>query len=149
MLFRSVGFYAGALGFGYNPEVMAKKKLPIPQCWKDLLKPEYKDEIQIANPNTSGTAYTTLASLVQMWGEEPAFDYLKKLHKNVNQYVRSGAAPIKAAARGETAIGVVFLHDVAAEKAGGFNVVPVAPCEGTGYEIGSISINPDSTEYVL
>ena len=138
--YKTVGYYAGALGFGYNPEVMAKKKLPIPQCWKDLLKTEYKDEVQIANPNTSGTAYTTLASLVQMWGEEPAFDYLKKLHKNVNQYVRSGAAPIKAAARGETAIGVVFLHDVAAEKAGGFNVVPVAPCEGTGYEIGSISI---------
>ncbi|MEO8566423.1 MAG: extracellular solute-binding protein, partial [Betaproteobacteria bacterium] len=138
--YKTVGYYAGALGFGYNPEVMAKKKLPIPACWKDLLKPEYKDEIQIANPNTSGTAYTAMASLVQIWGEEAAFDYLKKLHKNVNQYVRSGAAPIKAAARGETAIGIVFLHDVAAEKAGGFNVVPVSPCEGTGYEIGSMSI---------
>jgi iron(III) transport system substrate-binding protein len=138
--YRTVGFYAGALGFGYNPEVMAKKKLPIPACWKDLLKPEYKDEIQIANPNTSGTAYTTLATLVQIWGEEQAFTYLKALHKNVNQYVRSGAAPIKAAARGETAIGIVFLHDVAAEKSAGFNVVPVSPCEGTGYEIGSISI---------
>src|SRR3954449_1710283 len=119
---------------------MAKKKLPIPACWKDLLKPEYKDEIQIANPNTSGTAYTAMASLVQLWGEEAAFDYLKKLHKNVNQYVRSGAAPIKAAARGETAIGIVFLHDVVAEKAAGFNVVAVSPCEGTGYEIGSMSI---------
>jgi iron(III) transport system substrate-binding protein len=138
--YRTVGYYAGALGFGYNPEVMAKKKLPIPACWKDLLKPEYKDEIQIANPNTSGTAYTTLATLVQIWGEEQAFTYLKALHKNVNQYVRSGAAPIKAAARGETGIGIVFLHDVAAEKAGGFNVVPVSPCEGTGYEIGSMSI---------
>ena len=52
-----------------------------------------------------------------MWGEDAAFDYLKKLHKNVSQYVRSGAAPIKATARGETAIGIVFLHDVAQEKA--------------------------------
>ena len=138
--YKTIGFYAGALGYGYNPEVMAKKKLPIPACWKDLLKPEYKDEIQVANPNTSGTAYTMLASFVQMWGEEQAFDYLKKLHKNVSQYVRSGAAPIKASARGETAIGIVFLHDVAQEKASGFNVVPVSPCEGTGYEIGSISI---------
>jgi iron(III) transport system substrate-binding protein len=119
---------------------MAKKKLPLPKCWADLLKPEYKDEIQIANPNTSGTAYTTLATLVQLWGEEKAFEYLKALHKNVNQYTRSGAAPIKAAARGETAIGIVFLHDVGAEKAAGFNVVPVSPCEGTGYEIGSMSI---------
>lgn len=138
--YKTVGYYAGALGFGYNPEVMAKKKLPIPKCWKDLLNPAYKDEVQIANPNTSGTAYTTLATLVQLWGEDAAFDYLKALHKNVNQYVRSGAAPIKAAARGETAIGIVFLHDVAAEKSAGFNVVPVSPCEGTGYEIGSMSI---------
>jgi iron(III) transport system substrate-binding protein len=138
--YKTVGYYAGALGFGYNPEVMAKKKLPLPKCWADLLKPEYKDEIQIANPNTSGTAYTTLATLVQMWGEDKAFDYLKQLHRNVNQYTRSGAAPIKAAARGETAIGIVFLHDVVSEKSSGFNVVPVSPCEGTGYEIGSMSI---------
>ena len=34
----------------------------------------------------------------------------------------------------------MFLHDVAQEKASGFNVTPVSPCEGTGYEIGSISI---------
>ena len=119
---------------------MAKKKLPLPACWKDLLNPVYKDEIQIANPNTSGTAYTTLATLVQIGARRRPSAYLKALHKNVNQYVRSGAAPIKAAARGETAIGIVFLHDVAAEKSGGFNVVPVSPCEGTGYEIGSMSI---------
>ena len=138
--YKTVGYYAGALGFGYNPEVLTKKKLAAPKCWADLLKPEYKDEIQIANPNTSGTAYTALATFVQIWGEDKAFDYLKNLHKNVSQYVRSGAAPIKAAARGESAIGIVFLHDVAAEKSAGFNVVPVSPCEGTGYEIGSMSI---------
>ena len=88
--YRTVGVYSGALGFGYNTELLAKKKLPEPKCWADLLKPEYKDEIQMANPNSSGTAYTMLATIVQMMGEDEGFDYLKALHKNVNQYTKSG-----------------------------------------------------------
>ena len=32
------------------------------------------------------------------------------------------------------------LHDAVAEKAAGFPVTPGTPCEGTGYEIGSMSI---------
>ena len=45
-----------------------------------------------------------------------------------------------AVGRGETAVGVAFLHDAVAEKAAGFPVTPGTPCEGTGYEIGSMSI---------
>ncbi len=138
--YRTVGVYAGALGYGYNPDLLAKKNLPVPKCWMDLTKPEYKGEVQIANPNSSGTAYTALATLVQVFGEEKAFDLLKAMHKNVSQYTKSGAAPIKAAARGETVIGISFLHDVVGEKVAGFPVTTVSPCEGTGYEIGSMSI---------
>ena len=137
---RTVGVYSGALGFGYNKDLLAKNNLPEPKCWADLVKPEFKGQIQVANPNSSGTAYTMLATLVQLMGEEPAFDYLKALHKNVNQYTKSGSAPIKAAGLGETTIGIVFLHDAVAQVAAGFPIVPVAPCEGTGYEIGSMSI---------
>jgi iron(III) transport system substrate-binding protein len=138
--YKTVGVYMGALGFGFHPEVLAKKKLPEPKCWADLAKPEYKGEVQIANPHSSGTSYTTLATMVQLLGEDKAFDYLKALHKNINQYTKSGSAPIKAAARGETAIGITFLHDVVTQIVEGFPVKAVAPCEGTGYEIGSMSI---------
>ena len=137
---KTVGIYMGALGFGYNTELLAKKGLPEPKCWKDLLKPAYKGEVQIANPNSSGTAYTTLATMVQLFGEEGGFDFMKQLHKNINQYTKSGSAPIKAAARGETTIGIVFLHDAVTQRVNGFPIQPVAPCEGTGYEIGSMSI---------
>ena len=137
---RTVGIYMGALGFGYNTELLAEKGLPEPKCWKDLIDPAFKGEVQIANPNSSGTAYTTLATIVQLFGEDGGFDYLKGLHKNVNQYTKSGSAPIKAAARGETTIGIVFLHDAVTQAVKGFPIRPVAPCEGTGYEIGSMSI---------
>ena len=78
------------------------KKLAEPKCWADLLDPKLKDEVQVADPNSSGTAYTLLATIVQLMGEEKGFDYLKELHKNVNQYTKSGAAPAKATALGET-----------------------------------------------
>ena len=138
--FKTVGVYLGPLGFGYNTELLAKKKLPIPKTWSDLLKPEYKGEIQVADPRASGTAYTMIATLVQMMGEDKAFDYLAALHKNVSTYPRSGTGPIKAVARGEAAVSISFIHDAPGEKAQGFPVETITPTDGTGAEIGSMSI---------
>ncbi len=137
---KTIGIYSGALGYGYNSDLLAANNLPEPACWKDLLKPEYKGHVQMANPNSSGTAYTTLASMVQIFGEDEGFEFMKGLHANVNQYTKSGSAPIKAAGRGENTIGIVFMHDAVKQAVSGFPVKVVAPCEGTGYEIGSMSI---------
>lgn len=138
--YRTVGIYSGPLGFGYNTELVAKKKLPIPRTWNDLLNPVYKGEIQVANPASSGTAYTMVATLVQLMGEDKAFDYMKKLHANIGQYTRSGTGPIKAVARGETTLSISFVHDGPGEAMQGFPVATVTPAEGTGAEIGSMSI---------
>ena len=138
--YRTAGIYTGALGIGYNPELLAKKNLPPPRCWADLANPIYRDEVQMANPNASGTAYSTLATFVQIFGEDKAFELLKGMHKNTNSYPRTGAGAIRAVARGETSIGVTFLHDGLTEIANGFPVKIVVPCEGTGYEVGSMSI---------
>ncbi len=138
--YRTVGIYSGPLGFGYNPELLAKKKMDVPKSWADLLKTEYKGDIQVANPASSGTAYTMVATLVQLMGEDKAFEYMKGLHKNISQYTRSGTAPIKAVARGETAVSISFVHDGPGEKMQGFPVETITPAEGTGAEIGSMSI---------
>jgi len=137
---RAVGIYSGALGFGFNTDLVKKKGLAEPKCWADLLDPKLKDEVQVADPNSSGTSYTLLATIVQLMGEDKGFAYLKALHKNINQYTKSGAAPARATAIGETTVGIAFMHDlvtVAIDKA---PVKVVAPCEGTGFEIGSMSI---------
>jgi iron(III) transport system substrate-binding protein len=65
---------------------------------------------------------------------------MKKLHLNINQYTKSGAAPAKAASLGETLIGITFQHDAVVMAVQGAPVKIVSPCEGTGYEIGSMSI---------
>lgn len=138
--FKTVGIYSGPLGFGYNTELVAKKKIGIPKTWADLLKPEYRGEIQVANPASSGTAYTMVATLVQLMGEDKAFEYMKALHRNIGQYTRSGTGPIKAVARGETTVSISFVHDGPGEAMQGFPVKTITPAEGTGAEIGSMSI---------
>lgn len=137
---RAVGIYSGALGFAYNTKQLAQKGIPELKCWADLLNPKLKDEVQVADPNSSGTSYTMLATMVQLMGEDKAFDYLKSLHKNINQYTKSGAAPAKATSLGETTVGIAFLHDHVTMIVDGGPMKAVAPCEGTGYEIGSMSI---------
>jgi iron(III) transport system substrate-binding protein len=62
------------------------------------------------------------------------------MHRNVNQYTKSGAAPAKAVATGESLIGITFQHDAVVMAINGAPVKIVSPCEGTGYEIGSMSI---------
>jgi len=134
------GVYGGILALGYNTEIMEKRRLPAPKCWKDLTQPVYKNEVMLGNPNSSGTAYLMLASLVQIFGEDEAFRYLRALNANVSSYARSGIGPMNAVKRGEIAIGSSVLHGVINEIAQGFPVQPVLPCEGVGYEVGSMAI---------
>lgn len=138
--YRTVGIYLGALGFGYNTEEMKRRKLTAPACWADLIKPEFKGEVQMADPNSSGTAWTMLATIVQLMGEEKAFTYLKALNHNINEYTKAGAAPALAAGQGETLIGIAFQHDVIDVAEHHKPLAVVSPCEGTGYEIGSMSL---------
>jgi iron(III) transport system substrate-binding protein len=134
------GFYTSAIGFGFNTDLLKRKKLPEPKCWADLIKPEYKGEIEISHPATSGTAYTIIAGLVQLMGEEAAFDYMKKLHRNTSTYTRSGQAQAPNVAKGEVAIGVSFIFGFERWRHDKFPVKTAAPCEGTGFEIGGIAL---------
>jgi iron(III) transport system substrate-binding protein len=47
---------------------------------------------------------------------------------------------VKAVALGETGIAIAFMHDMVTMIAEGAPVKTLAPCEGTGYETGSISL---------
>ncbi len=134
------GFYTSAVGFGWNTELLKKKKLAEPKCWADLIKPEYKGDIEISHPATSGTAYSIMATLVQIMGEDKAFDYMKKLHKNTSTYTRSGQAQAPNVAKGEVAIGVSFIFGFEGWRLNKYPVKTAAPCEGTGFEVGGIAL---------
>ena len=144
------GFYFGAIGFGNNTNWFEKNKVPFPTSWQDLLRPEFKANISIAYPYTSGTAFTTLATLVQIMGEDKAFDYWKKLDANIHHYNTSGSACITQAGLGEIAIGIAFSHDILAKgTSAGYPIKGSFPGEGTGYEIGGLALIKGGPELEL
>jgi iron(III) transport system substrate-binding protein len=136
-----VGYYFGAIGFASNTTYLKKAGVAAPASWDDLLKPAYKGQVAIAFPYTSGTSYTVLATLVQMMGEDKAFEFWKKLHPNIHHYDKSGSAPVTQAGLGEVGIAISFSHDIIAKgSAKGYPISMTFPKEGTGYEIGAMSL---------
>ena len=137
----TVGIYSGPLGFGYNTELLAKKKLPCRRPGPTCSSPSYKGEIQVANPASSGTAYTMIATLVQLMGEDKAFDYMKGLHKNIGQYTALGhrrrSRPWRAARRRCRSASCTTAP---ARRCRASRWRPITPADGTGAEIGSMSI---------
>lgn len=137
------GIYAGPLCFVSNTNRLEELGLEAPTSWADLIKPEYENMVQVANPGTSGTAYNVLATMVQIMGEEEGFEYMKKLDRSIVQYTRSGSAPGRNAAIGEVPIGIGYAHDQVKLKSEGYPLKITFPEEGTGYEIASISLVKD------
>lgn len=135
-----IPLYAGALGFVVNTQVVEEQGLDVPRSWLDLTDEQYRGLLAMPDPNSSGTAYTIIATLVQIFGEEEAFDLLADIHQNMAQYTSSGAAPGQMAGRGEVAVAIQFMHDGVKFAEQGFPLEVIAPEEGTGYEIGGISL---------
>jgi len=141
------GFYTGYIGFVTNKEFLEEHGVEAPTSWYDLLNPVFKGEISMAYPYTSGTAYTTLISILQALGpeklgwDEEDIDYIRKLDAQMHHYTRAGSACVTEVGMGEVAVGIAFSHDILAKGvAKGYPVVMTFPKEGTGYEIGAVSL---------
>ncbi len=133
-------FYMNPMAFAVNKEVLARIKAPKPAAWADLLNPLYKGQIQMPSPQSSGTAYNIVASLVVLMGQDKAFDYMKKLAPNVQTYTSSGTAPSKAVQVGQCAIALQFTPAFFEAIEKGFPVEVVFPKEGVWFEAPAVSI---------
>lgn len=137
------GTYVGALGFCSNADKLAEIGIEAPTSWEDLLDPALSKNIAIAHPSTSGTSYTAVWTQMVLndMDEDATFGYLRELHNNVLQYSKSGSAPGQMAGRGEVAVGIIFSHDCVKYQKEGFDMLELTfPEEGTGYEIGAVSL---------
>lgn len=132
--------YVGAISFACNEDWFAEKGYDYPTSWEELLDPKFQGEIIMAHPATSGTAYTVLATLVQLKGDDAVWDYLSKLNVNMAQYTKSGAAAPNAVALGESAIALTFSHDGLQPTAEGYPIALSFPKDGTGYEVGATAL---------
>lgn len=142
--FKTNGLYVGILGFGVNKKVLQRRNSNLPQTWNDLLRADLHALIGMKNPMLSGTAYTTLATLIALKGEEAAFNYIKKLNENIWEYTIGQSERVR---RGDIGIAITYLHEFS-----GANRKPaiefVFPQDGTSYEVGGISLISSSKKKV-
>lgn len=132
--------YIGAICFVCNQDWFEQTGNPLPQCWDDLLSPALAGQIVLTSPDTSGTAYTTLATLVQLRGEDAAWTYLRALDRSVGQYTQASAQSVDLVKTGTYAVGIVFYHDGRRAVLDGYPVELCVPTDGTGYEIGACAL---------
>jgi iron(III) transport system substrate-binding protein len=137
------GIYVGPLAICVNENRWRReftgRGIKKPESFSNLLNSAFKGKIIMPDPLTSGTAYTMLASLIQLWGEKKAVNYFKQLHKNIGEYPKSGFTVAQKVAVGTYLIGIDFIHDQLLMKQAGFNISCVVP-RGAGWEIGCVSM---------
>jgi iron(III) transport system substrate-binding protein len=118
------------VAFAVNQKKMAELKLTPPHAWSDLLDPKYKGHIVMSNPSTSGTAYLLLASHAARLGEDKMWEYYEALDKQLAQVTKSGGAPGRMAASGETPIGIALAYEVEMARKQGAPIDVVYPADG-------------------
>jgi len=124
----------------YNEKILQEIGAKVPTSWKDFADPVFRQNIALAHPAFSGSAYTWIATMVQIYGEDEAFELMKKINENVLQYTRSGLTPYRMVVGNEVAMGMVFFHDVEAALRQGYSVGHAFAEEGTGFEVTGTAI---------
>ena len=129
----------------FNTVEAAKKGIPKPESWKDLLKPVYKGQIVMPNPASSGTGFFNVTAWLSLWGDKggagEGWKYMDGLHENIAQYTHSGSKPCNMAAAGEYVVGISFEYRANANKAKGAPIDLVFPKEGLGWDLEAFAIH--------
>ena len=118
-------------GFSTNFQVFIvnTKMMPLdraPQAWMDLTKPEYKGKVVMANPAQSGSGYSQMIQILQLYG----WDVMDKV-VGVSTIVTSSRLAYQNIAKGEAPVGLTSEFNVLASKAEGFPVEAIYPKDGT------------------
>ncbi len=137
-----LGIADDPLVFMSNAKFLKENSLKSPTSWEDLLNPAYKGMIQMADARTSGTAVTRIFSIIEVFGrdENKAFDYMKRLRKNVQVYTKSGGGGTIPVGLGQAGAGIFFIVDALKTKQEGYDVVISFPKEGIGTSVEAIAL---------
>ena len=104
----------------YNEKVLSKLRLPPPKTWNDLLNPIYRGNIVHTLPYASGTMHETIEILIQAFGEEEAWKYLRLLAAQLARFSTGSTDTTQLVGRGEIPIGIAQpqMNAMAARKDG-------------------------------
>jgi len=153
-LFESVsidGREESILGFNQLPIVLIyNKKLvseaEICRSWKDILNPEWKGRLALADPEGSGSAYIALSFLLQLDTKDGLnWDYAQKLLNNVEGSILAKSSEVyEGVAAGDFAIGISMEEAAANLISQDKDIGIVYLEEGTPVIIDSIALMKDA-----
>lgn len=123
-----------------NKTILERENLSMPASYEDLLNPKYQNLIAMPDPKSSGTGYFFLKNLVNVMGEDKAFDYIDKLAGNIKQFTESGSGPVKLLIQGEVAIGLGLTFQAVNEFNNGNDFEIIEPEYGSPYSLTSTSM---------
>jgi iron(III) transport system substrate-binding protein len=95
------------------------------------------------HPATAGVGYMAMYTVATLNDGDQAktIDYFSSLNANVMQYSKSAATGTEQAGRGEVTVAIALDSDCEkAAQAGYTDLVTSYPEEGTGYEVGAVSV---------
>lgn len=137
------GFYTDSVGFCSNKAELKKLGVDAPTSWDDLLDPALKGVVSMPHPATAGVGYMAMYTVETLndGDTDETVDYFQELNKNILQYSKSAATGTELTGRGEAAVAISLDSDcVKAKEAGYSDLVVTYPKEGTGYEVGAVSV---------
>ena len=123
-----------------NNKVLNQAGLTKPTSFQDLIKEEYKGNITIGNPKSSGTSYTIINGIASTMDAGNSDAYYEALNKNVKEYTTSGSAPIKSVNRGEVAIACGMLWQCVEFANENSDLSWFIPEEGSPYALYAMGI---------
>ena len=122
-----------------------------PKTWNDLLDPKWKGKVAFTDPANSGSAYTTVTMLVDLWGGgETGWKKVAALFKNLKVLNRSSLV-FQGVGNGEYPLGISLEYAGPMWAAGGAPVKTIYPADGTIATMEGVAIvkngpNPDSAK---
>lgn len=137
------GFYTDSVGFCSNSTELERIGVDVPTSWDDLLAPELQGSVSMPHPATAGVGYMAMFTIntLRDGDVDATIEYFSALDANVLQYSKSAATGTEQAGRGEVAVAIALDSDcVKAREAGFGDLVVSYPEEGTGYEVGAVSV---------
>ncbi len=120
--------FLNPMGIIYHKELVKEDEV---KGWMDLTDPKWQGKVLMPDPRKSGSAFGELIIFLHAFGREgPAWDFVKKLHKNL-VIVTSSSHTFQFVASGEYPLGLT--HEINAYKysLAGEPIGFVYPEEGT------------------
>jgi iron(III) transport system substrate-binding protein len=111
-----------------------------PNSWVDLLDPKWKGKIAFTDPANSGSAYTNLTMLAQLWGNnDAAWEKVERLVANTKVLNRSSLV-FQSVGNGEFPLGMSMEYAGYQWSSNGAPVKVIYPQDGTVTQMEGVAI---------